>query len=164
MSDVVYIPSRARRLLGCLNVTNRARQREEPKMDRRNSRIAVGPALAGALGLACFLFGIGLSPVAGAQTLIAAGVPTCIGSPPTPHPACIYPSWAAPYTTKITGTHTQLTKKSVHHNPASGGIYSYETYTITITYADPLKMCPSPTPLEDIPCQSPGPPQISLYG
>ena len=133
-------------------------------MGRRNSRIAEVRALAGALALTCFLFGIGAYPVAAAQTLNATGVPTCTGSPPTPHPACIYPSWAAPYTTKITGTHTQLTKKSFHHNLASGGIYSYETYTITITYADTLKMCPSPTPLEDIPCQSPGPPQISLYG
>ena len=92
-------------------------------------------------------------------------MPTCSGSPPTPHPACIYPSWAAPYATKITGTHTQLTKKSFHHNPASGGIYSYETYTITLTYADTPQDVPIPDAARSYPVpESRARRRFPLYG
>jgi len=135
-------------------------------MGRGDSRIAAACALVGALGLACVVFGVRADRGAAARSLLA-GVPTCTGSvlEGPPYLACIHPSWAVPYDVKITGTHTQLIKKLFIHDPRSGGIYSHATYTMTITYTPPgLKICPSPTPLEAIPCQSPGPAQISLYG
>ena len=118
----------------------------------------VGLALIAAVGL-----------FASAASARSESIPSCpAGSVPPaggPQPACVHGPWTSHGVaglTRITGIHK--VSASYVHVSANGGKNSYWSFELTVTYADSLANCPAPTPLSAIPCQSPGPPQISNYG
>ena len=97
--------------------------------------------------------------MAGSSSAASAAVPACkAGLDPlhSAHPNCYSASWADPtaYGSALTARLGQLARVWVPKSAATG--YGHWKYTVTVDFHDPLALCPQPTPISSIPCQSGG--------